>query len=379
MRTSEHAEAAVLTGPGTIELQRFPLPELGPDDGLLQVENAGVCGSDIGPFLAGGAPLLGARRIDPPVILGHEVVGRIADVGGQAAERWGVQVGDRVVIERWLPCYRCNDCQRGSFSRCRRGADEPDLYYGGTPTTTAPHLWGGFATHLYLHPSTILHKVSGEGRADVYPLFLPLANAISWVQHTGGLRVGGDVLVQGPGPIGLACVLVARAAGARRVIVSGLEQDGARLELAQAYGASEVVTDGPDAVVERCLAATDGRGVDVVIDGTSTASSVPIEVGVRAAAAGATIVVPSDHGGADLPAVVLSELVQKTLHLVGVRSRRREAVTIALRLLDDPVWREQLQRMCDPILPLADTQRAFEAACSGEAIHASVTIGTGVA
>lgn len=368
------AVGAVLTGPGTIELQEFPLPDVGDEAAILKVENSGVCGSDLLPFLEGGGSLMGQRRIDPPVILGHEVVGRIASIGSAASDRWGVDVGDRVVIERWLPCSRCAACHAGALSRCDQGG-ALELYYGGTPTTTAPALWGGFATHMFLHPSTIVHAVSGEGAADTYPLFLPLANAVSWLQLTGGLRLGGDVLIQGPGPIGLAAVLVARAIGAGQVIVSGLEQDRARLELARSFGASEVVTGSTEDIVQRCMEATSGRGVDVVLDCTSATSAAPIETAVRSAARDAVVVVPGDHGGVVLPAVVLEQVVERTLRLTGVRSRHRSAVVTALKLLDDQSWRGRLQQMCDPVLPLEQTQEAFEAAVSGEAIHASVSSG----
>gem|GEM_PF-5526770 len=89
--------AVVLTGPGRMELRRFPLPPIGEEDGLLKVELVGVCGSHPGIF--SGRSTRGERPY--PIILGHEIVGRIVEIGEKAQRRLGVEVGDRVV--RSLP------------------------------------------------------------------------------------------------------------------------------------------------------------------------------------------------------------------------------------------------------------------------------------
>src|SRR5690606_25539115 len=102
--------AAVLVGPRAIEIRELPLPRIGPDAGLLSVEGAGVCGSDTGPYPRGGGPM-GTRQIETRVVLGQEVVGRVVQFGDGAARRWGVAPGDRVLVERWLPCGACAACR----------------------------------------------------------------------------------------------------------------------------------------------------------------------------------------------------------------------------------------------------------------------------
>ena len=96
----KYSRAMVLTAPEKLEMQQFPLPEIDENDGLLQVEFAGVCGSD--PSIFGGRPTRGPRPY--PIILGHEVTGRIVEMGTAAQKRFQAGPGDRVVLEYAFGC-----------------------------------------------------------------------------------------------------------------------------------------------------------------------------------------------------------------------------------------------------------------------------------
>src|SRR4051794_21634529 len=100
----DEACAAVLTKPRSIEMREFRVPRARADDAVLAVEATGICGSDWAPY-AGTLPFP-----IPSIVLGHEVVGRITDIGPVAAARWQVDVGDRVVVEECIPCGFCNLC-----------------------------------------------------------------------------------------------------------------------------------------------------------------------------------------------------------------------------------------------------------------------------
>ncbi|WP_054700214.1 alcohol dehydrogenase catalytic domain-containing protein [Desulfosarcina cetonica] len=103
--------AVVATGPGELELRRYPLPEIGDEDGILKIELAGVCGSDPGIFNGKTA-----RAPRPwPIILGHEIVGRIHRMGAAAQKRHGVREGDRVIIEYAFGCGMCHPAGRGAI------------------------------------------------------------------------------------------------------------------------------------------------------------------------------------------------------------------------------------------------------------------------
>jgi threonine dehydrogenase-like Zn-dependent dehydrogenase len=366
-------EAAVLIGAQKLELQEFTVPEIGADEGILEIEASGVCGSDMEPFLNGGAKLGGPRVIRPPVILGHEMVGRIAKIGSEAARRWNVQEGDRVVVERWMPCRRCHACLSDQYPSCYRVIDGEQLFYGGTPTTVAPSLWGGFARHMYLHPDSLVHRVSAEPPASVFAMFLPLGNAVSWVQHTGQLGLGEQILIQGPGPIGLLCVLVARAAGARTIIVSGLDGDERRLSLARELGATHTINASEDDIGERCREISGSDGVDLVVDVTNARSTDPVVSAIDAARPYGRLVLATDHPAAGAEAHIVTQIHKKTLTVSGVRGRGRKGAAVALDLLADPNWTVTLKRLCDPIVALEDIQTGFEALRSGQALHASMT------
>src|SRR6266536_250721 len=207
----DHGRAAVATAPATTELRDLPLPGVGPDDGLLRVEAAGICGTDWELYLRESR----GRGLGP-LILGHENVGRVVAVGERAAERWGVAAGDRVAVEEFLPCGTCRLCRSGSYRLCEATdsrSGRPFLRYGSTPVTVAPGLYGGFSEYLYLHPRAIVHAV-GDLPAQLATLFVPVANGIRWVLQQGGLQLGQTVVVQGPGQHGLGCVAAARHGGA---------------------------------------------------------------------------------------------------------------------------------------------------------------------
>src|SRR3990172_11033515 len=105
------SKAVVQTAPRCLEMRELPLPAIGPEDGLLQVEACGICGSDYEQFQ-------GALPVRFPVIPGHEPVGRIVELGDEAARRCGVQVGDRVAVETLIPCGFCRNCVRGACRLC---------------------------------------------------------------------------------------------------------------------------------------------------------------------------------------------------------------------------------------------------------------------
>src|SRR2546425_6768743 len=134
------SRAIVQTAPRTLELRDLPLPEIGPDDALLQIEACGICGSDYEQYE-------GALPVRYPAIPGHEPVGRIAEVGDDAATRWGVNVGDRVCVEALAPCGNCEPCLSGKLNLCsgRRGGIAS---YGFVSVDDPPGLWGGYSEYL---------------------------------------------------------------------------------------------------------------------------------------------------------------------------------------------------------------------------------------
>lgn len=362
----------MLTGAREIEVERFPLPVVGDDDGLMRVEACGICGADYPVFAAGGTQ--GVLGIRPPVILGHEIVGRVEELGTSARERWDVEPGDRIVVERWIPCGHCERCYRGEYRLCIRIVDGvKPLFYGGAPTTLEPALYGGYAEHLYLHPDSVVYKASSGLPAHLFPLFTPLANGLCWVQEFGGLRAGGTIVIQGPGQEGLAAVIAARETGASDIVVTGLKRDGARLALARDLGATATVVVDEEDVGAAVRSATGGRLADVVLDVTDASSAAPIETAVEVAAEGATLVLAATHGEEALPGRVAQQIFSKVLTVRGVRGRHRWAIFAALRLIESE--RHPLERLCSKAVGLEDVGAALARVgreTSEEVLHIAV-------
>jgi threonine dehydrogenase-like Zn-dependent dehydrogenase len=250
--------AATTIGLRRTELRQYPWPEIPPDAGLLKIEAAGVCGSDWHAW----------NDDRPPRIMGHENVGRIYQIGPIAARRWGLKEGDRVALEEYLPCGHCEFCRSGEFRLCEETeARRPGaLRYGTTPISQAPGLWGGYSQFQYLHPNSVFHRLPEHVPAELAAMCLPLGNGIQWAYLDAGAGPGKTILIQGPGQQGLACVIAAKAAGADRIIVSGLSRDAHRLEVATALGADLTIQADRESLHEKVMAATEGRGVDISLD-----------------------------------------------------------------------------------------------------------------
>lgn len=346
--------AAVATDPLTTELREFPLPEIGPDDGLLRIEVAGVCGTDWEIYQRESR----GRGLGP-LILGHENVGRVEAIGDRAAQRWGVQAGDRIVVEEFLPCHHCEWCLQGRHVMCAqtdsRGA-QPFLRYGTTPTDVPPALWGGFAELQYLHPSSLVHRIDDELPAELAAMFVPISNGLRWVLDDGEGRIGNSLLVIGPGQHGLGCVLAGREGGLGTIVAAGTSRAPERLAVARALGADETVETDREDLVELVLELTDGRGVDVVVDLTPGVVEA-VEWAVDAAAKRGRIILAGSKHGNPVAGFSNDKTVRKELTIRGVRGRDYRSVEEALRIIGS--GRYPLERMATHRFGLDEVDRAL--------------------
>ncbi|MDT4901644.1 MAG: hypothetical protein QOJ78_2574 [Pseudonocardiales bacterium] len=313
--------AAVLTGPMTIEVQSFARPQIDAHSALLAVEANGICGTDVH---------WRAAPTDVPRIIGHEVVGRLVDVGDEAAHLWQVGPGDRVAVEAGISCGACADCLAGYAQVCAASRS-----YGSNITTAvAPALWGGCAEYMYLAPGTTVTKLAAEVPADVAAgWFSPLANALDWLGPIGAdVQPMDSVVVLGPGPQGLAACLVAKARGAGQVILVGLRRDAARLRAGLTLGADETLyADGDEPVLGAVQRLTGGAMADRLLDVSGSAASAalaPLLVRRRGTIAAASPI--SAAGDVGLP---LAHLIWNQIRWQGVLSNRTVAARPAAALL----------------------------------------------
>ncbi|MCH2172487.1 zinc-binding dehydrogenase [Myxococcota bacterium] len=317
---SSDIRAMVQTGPEQLEFQSFERPEIRENDGLLRIEACGICGTDAETFN-------GVMKLPYPVIPGHEPVGLIEEIGPRAARRWGVEVGDRVVVQSDFGCGRCRGCMDQQACVVSPGS------HGFMPTAMAPALWGGYAEMMYLAPGSVPHKISSGIEPRVAALYNPLGAGFAWAVTAPGLQFGDSIAILGPGQRGLACVIAAAAAGASQIHVTGLgSRDSHKLTLARDFGAHVVIDVERESALERILEETDGRGVDVVVDTTPHATQ-PVIDAVRMARLGGTIVLAGlkGRGISDFPT---DDVALRYQTLKGVRAVDYQSFQRAVRLIE---------------------------------------------
>ncbi len=318
--------AALKVAPATTELREFDFPDLPSDAALLRVEVAGVCGTDVSQYKL---PLRGA-----PLIMGHENVGYLERVGSTFARQKGMQEGDLVFLEHYMPCGNCEWCHMGEYRHCAATEwfyDPKAIRYGYTSLDIAPGLWGGFAHYVYLPANSVLHKVPKGLSPEEAGLATPMSNGIQWTIMDAGVGYASTVLIQGPGQQGLCCVMAAKQAGADRIIVTGTSKDTRRLEVAKALGADVVIDVQQESPLERILEATSGRGVDVVID--CAGGTAPALLGIEATKRRGGTMVVQGEGNATFPDFPIGRLTRKGMTLKSARGHSYRAVELALHHL----------------------------------------------
>ncbi|HEY7046823.1 MAG TPA: zinc-binding dehydrogenase [Jatrophihabitantaceae bacterium] len=350
---AEQVVAAVRTAPSTTELREFPMPDI-PDDGaLLKVEVAGICGTDV--------KMYAKPPFADPVIMGHENVGVIAKAGRKFVEQHGFDEGDRVFLEHYVGCMRCEWCHHGEYRHCEYTdwRTNPDARrYGYTSALNPYHLWGGFAQYLYLPWNAVIHRVPDSVTPELAGIVTPMSNGIEWALFDGGVGYDSTVLIQGPGQQGLSQTVACKQAGASLIIVTGTTRDAARLDLAKTLGADHVIDVQTEDPLDRIRAITGGQGVDVVLDCTSGAGVTPVLLGIDALKRRAgTLLIQGEL--AAFPDFPVKKLTEKAITIKSARGHSYRSCELALAQLASN--RFPLERLTTHTFGLDDVDRAIRA------------------
>ena len=229
-----------------LEMQDVPVPEMGPDEVLVRVKAVGICGSDV----HGMDGSTGRRQ--PPVIMGHEAAGVIAE-SGQGVRDW--TEGDRVTFDSTIYCGKCWFCRRGQINLC-----DARRVFGVSCDEYRQH--GAMAQYVAV-PKHILYRLPEDVTFERAAMVEPLSIAVHAVHRTK-IALGDVAVVVGTGMVGLLVVQALRAAGCGRIVA--VDVDPGKLELACRLGA-DVGIDANDVDVAgqvRRMAA--GRGADVAFE-----------------------------------------------------------------------------------------------------------------
>jgi L-iditol 2-dehydrogenase len=318
--------AKLAPGEGNVDLAERDERAPGPGEVALDVHAVGVCGTDLHIWL-------GEYPSTPPVTMGHEVCGVVAELGDGVEALWR---GARVAVETFFStCGACPYCRAGKLSVCAQRR------------SIGTHVDGGFAPRLVL-PARNLHRVPDALADEAAALSEPLACVCNSLLDPNAVQPGDDVLVVGPGAIGLIAAQVARACGGG-VTVRGAERDGARLALAGELGFATSVAGrdeppGADVVVE-CSGSQPG-----IADALTAARPRGriVQMGLR----GADVTIPYDL-------ICFHELTVSAGFASNPQSWRR-----AMALLGEV----ELAPLVTEVLPLRDWRRAFEASRAGDGV-----------
>jgi alcohol dehydrogenase, propanol-preferring len=326
---------------GPFVARDVPTPAIGPHEALVRVRNVGVCGTDV--KIRGGRMGLGVI----PLIMGHEIAGEVAEVGSEVR---GFAPGDRVVVNFYVTCGRCQFCRVGRDTLC------PEVRQHGFSID------GGFAEYVKT-PGVNLCKVPDHVSLESACI---LGDAVATSYHAitrrAQVRPGTTVALIGVGGVGLHALQMAKLAGGW---VIAIDVNDARLELARSLGADALVNarSGPFHDTVRRL--TGGQGVDVVLEFVASPQTLPSSY-ASVKRAGRLVFVGYTPG---LPLPVMPhELVRNELEIVGSRANTKQELQETMEL----VGRGRIKPIVDRVIPLDAIEEAFTALREGQPVGRNV-------
>jgi threonine 3-dehydrogenase len=320
------------------KLSDVPEPTIRADEVLIRVRSAGICGTDVHIY---DWDAWARGRVKPPIVVGHEFAGEVMEVGPLVTD---VRVGDRVTAEGHIVDGRCLLCRTGNAHVC------PHTQIIGVDRD------GCFAEYIAM-PATNVWHLDDAVSFEIGGIHDPMGNAF----HTALTAEipGSTVLVTGCGPIGLFAVGICKAAGASHIVAS--DPNPTRLALAIEMGAHQAVR--PEEAADAVRGATDGLGVDVVLEMSGVAAAIHqafdlARVGGRVQMLG----IPARPMDVDFA----TEVIFKGLTIYGVVGRRMYDTWIQMtRFLRSGMF--DPARVITHRFPLADADEAIAAIKGGDA------------
>jgi alcohol dehydrogenase len=259
--------ALVFRGPNQIGIEQVSVPHPGPGEAIIRVTLTTICGTDL-HILKGEYP------VEPGLVIGHEPVGVIHEMGVGLS---GYAVGDRVLVGAITPCGQCNYCLSGDWSQC--GGPIGGWKFGNT-------INGAQAEYLLVpNAQANLAKIPDDLTDEQVVLLADIASTGISAAENGDVKLGDTVAVFAQGPIGLCATAGARLRGAGFIIA--VESDPVRSAMAKRMGADVVIDHTKLDAVAEIRRLTHGVGVDVAIEALGTQST--FESGLRVLRAGGTL------------------------------------------------------------------------------------------
>ncbi len=282
--------AAVLHAPADLRVEEVPVPGIGPNEVLVRVMAAGICGSDIGRVMVTGTYHF-------PTIPGHEFAGQVEAVGANVTH---LAPGDRVAVAPLMPCFDCDWCRAGTFSLC------DDYDFMGSRSN------GAFA-ELLKAPARNVLKVPDHVPFDVAATIEPAAIILHGI-HKLNLSLGDAVAVVGCGALGFFAVQFAKLSGAQPLIAIDVDEE--KLALARQVGADLCINPLREDAVAAVKAATGGRGVAVALECAGSAAGRNLSV-LATAKQGTVMLYGTAYGDVTFAEQAFARMVREELKIVG--------------------------------------------------------------
>ena len=344
----EKEQSAVLEKPRKISIKEFPIPSVKKEGLLLRVEAVGVCGSDVERYI--GTKFGGTFKTPFPIIMGHEVVGNIADANTKKLKKSYLEIGDRVVVEPNILCCECNYCLTGYYQLCKNMR----CYGINISCNEPPHLWGAYGQYMYVAPNSRIHRISKDVPKEAACLSSIIGNGIRWVCTKGKVQPGDSVIIIGPGTQGLASVLVSDHVGASKICLIGTPKDRKRLEIGRTLGATDCIVFEEEDVVDRVREITDNKFADVVI--CCVGSPKAIRMGFDLVKPLGTFVLVGLTGN-EKSGLFTDKIVTNELKVLGGLGQSWN-VEAAIKLLESNKY--PIKKMVTHSFPLNDSEKALK-------------------
>lgn len=348
---------------GHYEMIEADEPKIGstrfaPGEVLIEVDLCGICGSDVHLWGTAHEGLFGTKR---PIVGGHEIVGRVREVGPTVT---GVKPGDRVVCEvANIYCGKCINCKKGYFNIC---CNVP-------PVEGRAHymVGGGFAQYC-IWPEAHVHRLPDNISDRAAVLMEPTAGAAHGLYERAHVAPGETVVILGPGARGIILAQLARAAGAKTVIVTGVTRDLAvRLPMARELAGAITVNVDEEDLDSVVREHTHGIGADVIVENAGVGAAVNQAIQV-ARPGGRVVVSGGGIRGGIVAHIDTHPLIVKELTLLGEISQTWTSWRTAINLVE--MGKVQLEPLVTTVLPLESWEQGFElAARSPEVIRVALT------
>ncbi|XP_076465597.1 sorbitol dehydrogenase-like [Babylonia areolata] len=338
---------AILYKKDDLRLEDKAIPEPGPGQVQLCMQQVGICGSDVHYWTHGE---IGDFVVQQPMVLGHEASGVVSKLGQGVT---ALKVGDRVAVEPGVPCRRCTYCKSGRYNLCL------DMKFCATPP------YDGNLARYYIHDADFCFKLPDHVTFEEGALLEPLSVGVH-ACNRGNVGLGSKVLICGAGPIGIVNLLVAKARGASKVVITDLDEK--RLEFARQMGADHVIpvkSKDPKVTVTQVEEVL-GEGADITIECSGAPPS--IRTAIYATKSGGCVVLVGLG-----PDLIELPVVNASVREVDIRGIFRYVNCYPTALAMVASGKVNVKPLVTHRFSLEQSLEAFEAAKRGEGVKIMIS------